>query len=72
MSSPHDSSVKQQRRKKENMVATTGSRKIRSDAGIVLCNDRDEQALTWIGQQYGVRLDHLQWLCCLSNITSLL
>ena len=62
MSSPHNSEVTQERRKKEAIQITTGSRKKRSDAGIVLCNDRDEQALTWIGQQYAIRLDHLQWL----------
>jgi hypothetical protein len=40
----------------------TSSRKQRSDAGKTLWTDRDEFALTWIGQQYGIRLDHLQWL----------
>jgi len=28
----------------------------------VFYNDRDELALTWIGQQYGICLDHLQFL----------
>jgi hypothetical protein len=38
------------------------SRRQRSDAGKTLWTPRDEFALTWIGQQYGIRLDHLQWL----------
>lgn len=40
----------------------TSPRKQRSDAGKTLWTPRDEVALTWIGQQYGIRLDHLQWL----------
>lgn len=39
-----------------------GTRRQRSDAGKTLWTPRDEFALTWIGQQYGIRLDHLQWL----------
>src|SRR2546421_3537124 len=38
------------------------SRKTRSDAGTIKFQARDEYALTWIGDQYGIRLDHLQWL----------
>ncbi len=34
----------------------------RSDIGRIKFNDRDEFALTWIGQQYAIRLDQLQWL----------
>jgi hypothetical protein len=40
----------------------TSPRKQRSDAGKTLWTPRDEFALTWIGQQYGIRLDQLQWL----------
>ena len=42
--------------------ATNRSPKKRSDAGQTLWTDRDEFALNWIGQQYGIRLDQLQWL----------
>src|SRR5579859_4421113 len=38
------------------------SRKRRSDAGAIKFQKRDEYALTWMGLQYGIRLDHLQWL----------
>jgi hypothetical protein len=37
-------------------------RRKRSDAGTIIWTVRDEFALTWIGHQYGIRLDHLQWL----------
>lgn len=40
----------------------TSSRRQRSDAGKTLWTPRDEFALIWIGQQYGIRLDQLQWL----------
>jgi hypothetical protein len=38
------------------------SRKKRRDAGDILLNQRDRFALTWIGHQYTIRLDHLQIL----------
>lgn len=34
----------------------------RSDIGRIKYTDRDAFALTWIGQQYAIRLDQLQWL----------
>lgn len=34
----------------------------RSDRGLIRYNDRDAYTLTWIGQQYGIRLDMLQKL----------
>lgn len=37
-------------------------RKRRADAGRVSFTERDRFALTWIGQQYALRLDHLQQL----------
>ena len=37
-------------------------RKQRSDAGSIQFNERDEFALTWIAHQYGIHLNHLQWL----------
>ena len=37
-------------------------RKERSDKGIIRFNDRDTYTLTWIGEQYAVRLDTLQSL----------
>lgn len=37
-------------------------RKKRSDVGITLWTERDVFALTWIGHQYAIRLDHLQRL----------
>ncbi len=37
-------------------------RKRRRDAGKKRLNDRDVFALTWIGQQYAIRLDQLQWV----------
>lgn len=37
-------------------------RKKRSDAGKTMVTDRDQFALLWIGQQYGICLDQLQWL----------
>ncbi len=37
-------------------------RKRRRDAGKTRLNQRDVFALTWIGQQYAIRLDQLQWL----------
>ncbi len=37
-------------------------RKKRRDAGDILLNQRDRFALTWIGHQYTIRLDHLQIL----------
>jgi hypothetical protein len=37
-------------------------RKQRRDAGKVKFNERDAIALIWIGQQYGIHLDHLQLL----------
>jgi hypothetical protein len=49
--------------KKGTQRASSGAtRKKRSDAGTTLLNERDRWALTWIGHQYGLRLDHLQWL----------
>ncbi len=47
---------------KRKQQQTSPSRKRRSDAGTAEFNERDEYALTWIGLQYGIRLDHLQWL----------
>jgi hypothetical protein len=41
---------------------SSGGRKRRSDAEHTLLTDRDQFTLAWIGQQYGIRLDHLQWL----------
>lgn len=38
------------------------TRNRRSDAGTTLWTDRDVEALTWIGQQYALRLDQLQWV----------
>jgi hypothetical protein len=38
------------------------SRRKRRDAGTIKFQERDEYALTWIGYQYGIRLDHLQWV----------
>jgi hypothetical protein len=37
-------------------------RKKRRDAGTTRFVPRDRFALLWIGHQYGIRLDHLQWL----------
>ncbi len=37
-------------------------RKTRSDSGTLHMNDRDKSILPWIGQQYAVRLDHVQFL----------
>jgi len=37
-------------------------RGLRSDIGRIKFLERDEFALTWIGQQYAIRLDQLQWL----------
>ncbi len=37
-------------------------RKKRSDSGTLRMNDRDKSILPWIGQQYAVRLDHVQFL----------
>jgi hypothetical protein len=37
-------------------------RKKRRDAGKKRLSKRDIFALLWIGHQYGIRLDHLQWL----------
>jgi hypothetical protein len=39
-----------------------GPRKKRHDAGKILLGERDVMALTWIGHQYGIRLDQLQVL----------
>ncbi len=38
------------------------ARKKRRDAGTTRFLPRDQFALLWIGHQYGIRLDHLQWL----------
>lgn len=46
--------------KRRSQIGTR--RKQRSDAGKTVWTPRDEFALTWIGQQYGIRLDQLQWL----------
>ena len=48
-----------QKRKQRHV---SSSRKKRSDAGTIKLTGRDEYALTWVGLQYGIRLDHLQWL----------
>jgi len=40
----------------------TSRRKKRSDAGAVLMTPRDQMALSWIGQQYGMSIDQLQRL----------
>lgn len=40
----------------------TRTRKPRSDKGRILPTDRDYDILRWIGEQYVVRFDHLQWL----------
>ncbi|PWU23896.1 hypothetical protein C5B42_01380 [Candidatus Cerribacteria bacterium 'Amazon FNV 2010 28 9'] len=44
------------------MSVETMTRKRRSDAGIIMWTERDIYAVTWIGQQYAIRLDHLQVL----------
>jgi hypothetical protein len=44
------------------MQTVKSQRKTRSDAGKIVWTDRDVLALTWIGQQYAIRLDQLQWL----------
>jgi len=49
-------------KKSTTPLDTSQSGKRRSDAGSIVFNDRDEFALTWIGHQYGIRLDHVQWL----------
>jgi len=45
-----------------NGTQRTSARRLRSDAGKTLWTPRDEFALAWIGHQYGIRLDQLQWL----------
>ncbi|HLZ58348.1 MAG TPA: hypothetical protein VKR06_15525 [Ktedonosporobacter sp.] len=49
---------------KQNPEKPTPERrcKPRRDAGTLLFTDRDAFALSWIGQQYGIRLDQLQRL----------
>jgi len=37
-------------------------RQVRRDAGQMRYTERDMWALTWIGDQYGIRFDQLQWL----------
>lgn len=37
-------------------------RKTRSDKGVLRLNARDSLILTWIGEQYAIRIDHLQEL----------
>ena len=48
--------------KKSRQEQASRLRKRRSDAGITEFNERDEYALIWMGLQYGIRLDQLQWL----------
>jgi hypothetical protein len=57
-----DGSTGNQARRSKVGTHRTSPRKQRSDAGKTLWTPRDEFALTWIGHQYGIRLDHLQWL----------
>lgn len=57
-----DSSTGNQARRSKGGTRRASSRKQRSDAGKTLWTDRDKFALTWMGHQYGIRLDHLQWL----------
>ena len=49
------------RRKQEHQYSTTG-RKKRKDIRVPRLTSRDELALTWIGQQYAMRLDQIQEL----------
>ncbi len=46
-------------------MATTNTRKPRSDKGKTTITSRDLVVLRWIGEQYAVRLDHLQRLLAL-------
>jgi hypothetical protein len=45
-----------------NLAQPQRKRGLRKDIGRIKFNDRDEFALNWIGQQYAIRLDQLQWL----------
>lgn len=45
-----------------NNSTPTRKRGLRSDIGRIKYTDRDAFALTWIGHQYAIRLDQLQWL----------
>ncbi len=47
------------RKKREPHSSPTG-RKTRKDRGVPRLTPRDALALTWIGQQYAMRLDHIQ------------
>ena len=42
--------------------SSRNGRKKRRDMGTIRFSQRDRFALLWIGHQYGVQLDHLQWL----------
>ncbi len=57
-----DRSIGDEARQSKRVPRRTSSRKQRSDAGTTLWTPRDTFALAWIGHQYGIRLDHLQWL----------
>jgi len=59
---PVDKPSKKRTKKRITQPERSQSRKKRSDAGTTLFKERDELALPWIGHQYGIRLDHLQWL----------
>jgi hypothetical protein len=44
------------------MSETTNIRKTRSDKGRTLITERDRAVLRWVGEMYGVSMDHLQIL----------
>src|SRR5215472_5763810 len=48
----------------EKSTTNTSQRQrgLRSDIGRIKFTGRDESALAWIGHQYTIRLDQLQWL----------
>ena len=42
-------------------------KKERSDKGIVRINDRDKVLLSWVAEQYAIRLDQLQVLIAMTS-----
>jgi len=58
---PMHSKKHPRRRKQEHQSSPTG-RKKRKDTSVPRLTSRDELALTWIGQQYAMRLDQIQEL----------